>query len=68
MKNTKSIDRSGRCSSIARVLITMSCMDCGNGDSVSYICDAFDRQCTAAYNDGARTTEFIDSKSMLPVR
>lgn len=47
----------------------MSCMACGNGDSVNYICDAFDRQCTAAsYNDGARTTEFIDSKSMLPVR
>lgn len=46
----------------------MSCMDCGNGDSVSYICDAFDRQCTAAYNNDARTTEFIDSKSMLPVR
>ncbi len=46
----------------------MSCMARGNGDSVSYICDAFDRQCTAAYNDGARTTEFIDSKSMLPVR
>ena len=31
-------------------------MDCGNGDSVSYICDAFDRQCTAAYNDVDRTT------------
>lgn len=43
-------------------------MTYGNGDSVSYICDAFDRQCTAAYNDGARTTEFIDRKSMLPVR
>lgn len=57
-----------RCISTARVLIAMSCMACGNGDSVNYICDAFDRQCTAAYNDGARTTEFIDRKSMLPVR
>ena len=46
----------------------MSCMARGNGDSVSYICDAFDSQCNAAYNDGARTTEFIDSKSMRPVR
>lgn len=43
-------------------------MTYGNKDSVSYTYDAFDRQCTAAYNDGARTTEFIDSKSMLPVR
>lgn len=34
----------------------MSCMACGNGDSVSYTYDAFDRQRTAAYNDDDRTT------------
>ena len=58
----------GRCIGTARVLFILSRMTYGNGDSVSYICDAVDRQCTAAYNDGARTTEFIDSKSMLPMR
>ena len=35
---------SGRCNSTARVLFILSRMTYGNGDSVSYTYDAFDRQ------------------------